>query len=115
MRRVCILAASILATCPVDAAAEWLVLRTEHHQVAGNVSAREMKDVGLRLEQFRIVIILATPHRTARAQAASLAAINFMTFRSLVAGSIICAPPSRADGARTIAVALELLPDGYVP
>jgi hypothetical protein len=46
-----------------------------------------------------------------------------MTFRSTVAGSITCGPQtavpalltSRADGARTIAVALELLPDGYVP
>jgi hypothetical protein len=56
VRRVLLLAASILGTFPVNAAAEWLTLRTEHHQVAGNVSARNLKDVGLRLEQFREVI-----------------------------------------------------------
>lgn len=56
MRRVLILAASILALTPLAAAAEWLTLRTKHHQVAGNVSARDLKDVALRIEQFREVI-----------------------------------------------------------
>lgn len=55
MRRVAFLAASILTIAPVEAA-DWLALRTDHHQVAGIVSAKELKDVALRLEQFREVI-----------------------------------------------------------
>ena len=56
MRRVLVLAASIIAIHPPGAQAEWLTLRTEHHQVAGNVSSRELREIGLRLEQFREVI-----------------------------------------------------------
>ncbi|MGH9237008.1 MAG: peptidase MA family metallohydrolase [Vicinamibacterales bacterium] len=56
MRCILLLAASIVAFTPVAAAAEWLALRTKHHQVAGNVSARDLKDVALRVEQFREVI-----------------------------------------------------------
>ena len=56
MRRVLLLAASILALTPVAAAAEWLALRTKHHQVAGNVPARDLTDVAVRIEQFREVI-----------------------------------------------------------
>lgn len=57
MRRIlAFLAASALIIVPVPAAAEWLQLRTEHHQVAGNVSSRELKDIGLRLEQSREVV-----------------------------------------------------------
>ena len=56
MRRVLYIAASILASCPVDAGAEWLALRSAHHEVAGNVSARELKSIALRLEQFRDVL-----------------------------------------------------------
>ena len=55
MRRVLLLAASILAIHPVSAGAEWLTLRTAHHHVAGNVSARDLKDIALRIEQFREV------------------------------------------------------------
>jgi tetratricopeptide (TPR) repeat protein len=56
VRRVLYIAASILASCPVDAGAEWLALRSAHHEVAGNVSARELKSIALRLEQFRDVL-----------------------------------------------------------
>ena len=53
MRRAFLLAASILATCPVDAAAEWRFLHSEHFQLIGDVSARQLRDVALRFEQFR--------------------------------------------------------------
>ena len=56
MRRVLFLAAAIIAIHPPGARAEWLTLRTEHHQLAGNVSSRELREIGLRLEQFRAVI-----------------------------------------------------------
>jgi hypothetical protein len=147
VRRVLVLAASILTIVPVEAA-DWLALRTEHQQVAGTVSAKELKNVALRLEQFLnlrtvgpgeqrtfgtvqaiecrrdgIVIVVRTPQGVTRASAASLAVINFVTFRSQAAGSITCGAQTevpalltfRADAARMIAVALELLPDGYVP
>jgi FimV-like protein len=61
VRRILLLAASIAAFTPVAAAAEWLALRTRHHQVAGNVSARDLKDVALRIEQFREVIATLNP------------------------------------------------------
>jgi hypothetical protein len=42
-----------LATCPVDAVAEWRFLHTEHFHLIGDVSARQLRDVALRFEQFR--------------------------------------------------------------
>jgi FimV-like protein len=56
VRRVIIFATLLLPTLPRPASAEWLTLRTPHHQVAGNVSAKELKNVALRLEQFHHVI-----------------------------------------------------------
>ncbi|HVG69613.1 MAG TPA: FimV/HubP family polar landmark protein, partial [Vicinamibacterales bacterium] len=70
-----------------------------------------------------VVVVIGTPQGATRAAAPSLASIAFVTFRSQTGGAITCgaqapAPAlltTRLEGTRTIAVALELLPDGYVP
>ena len=41
---------------PASAAAEWRSLRSEHFQLIGNASARELRDVALRFEQFRDIV-----------------------------------------------------------
>jgi tetratricopeptide (TPR) repeat protein len=70
-----------------------------------------------------VSIVLTTDKGTTRASAGALSAIDFVTFRSSAGGSVSCGPQTpvpalltwRRDGTQTIAVALELLPDGYVP
>jgi tetratricopeptide (TPR) repeat protein len=56
MRLATALAALLLAIAPVDAAAEWRSLRTEHFHIIGDVSARQLRDAGLRFEQFRDIV-----------------------------------------------------------
>ena len=82
MRRILILAASTVAFTPVAAAAEWLTLRTRHHQVAGNVSARDLKDVALRIEQFREVIAALNQATIEAAQGISAIVLAFPDERS---------------------------------
>lgn len=82
MRRILLLAASIVAFTPVAAAAEWLALRTKHHQVAGNVSARDLKDVALRIEQFREVIATLNQATIDAAQDVSAIVLAFPDERS---------------------------------
>jgi hypothetical protein len=70
-----------------------------------------------------VSLVLRTADGVVRANAASFAAVNFVTFRSNTEGSITCGkqPPayarliSRREGTSLVAVGLELLPDGYVP
>jgi len=70
-----------------------------------------------------IVIVVRTAQGQVRASAASFGAVDFVTYRSIAPGSISCGaqPESpafltwRPDGARSLAVALELVPDGLVP
>jgi tetratricopeptide (TPR) repeat protein len=92
-----------------------------------NVAPGEQRTLGtlqaIECRRDGVVVVVRTPQGATRASAASMAAINFVTFRSQAAGSINCgaqpeAPAlltSRTEGERRIAVALELLPDGYVP
>jgi FimV-like protein len=82
VRRILVLVASILATAPVDATAEWLTIRTKHHQVAGNVSARDLKDVALRIEQFREVIATLNQATIEAAQDVSAIVLAFPDERS---------------------------------
>jgi FimV-like protein len=82
VRRILILAASIFAIVPADSSAEWLTLRTPHHQVAGNVPARHLKDVGLRLEQFRDVIATLNPDTVRASEGASIVVLAFPDERS---------------------------------
>ena len=49
--------ASLLLT-PGAAAADWLSLRSDHFLVIGNASGGQLRDVALRLEQFREVVRL---------------------------------------------------------
>lgn len=72
----------MVAFTPVAAAAEWLALRTKHHQVAGNVSARDLKDVALRIEQFREVIATLNQATIEAAQGVSAIVLAFPDERS---------------------------------
>jgi len=49
------LTALLLLTIPLQAA-DWISLRSEHFQLYGNATERELRDVALRLEQFREVV-----------------------------------------------------------
>jgi FimV-like protein len=82
VRRILLLAASIVAFTPVAAAAEWLALRTRHHQVAGDVSARDLKEVALRIEQFREVIATLNQATIEAAQGVSAIVLAFPDERS---------------------------------
>jgi len=54
MRHLLVLAALLLT--PGAAAADWLSLRSDHFLVIGNASGGQLRDVALRLEQFREVV-----------------------------------------------------------
>lgn len=82
VRRALVIAASMLASAPATAAAEWLTLRTKHHQVAGDVSARELKDVALQLEQFREVIATLNQATIAAVEDISVVVLAFPDERS---------------------------------
>jgi len=82
VRRVLVLAASILAVAPAVATAEWLTLRTPHHQVAGDVSPKQLKDVALRLEQFRDVIATLNEATVRASDDASVIVLAFPDERS---------------------------------
>ena len=56
MRLATALAALLLAIAPANATAEWRSLRTDHFHIIGNVSARQLRDAGLRFEQFRDIV-----------------------------------------------------------
>ena len=79
MRRVLFLAATILAACPVDAAAEWRFLHSEHFQLIGDVSARQLRDVALRFEQFRDI---ATRLNLASARQEAASPLTILVFRN---------------------------------
>ena len=64
--RVLLLVALILATCPADAAAEWLVLGTEHHQVAvlaASLAGRGLTATPLLVQGPTVETILAESER----------------------------------------------------
>ncbi len=56
MRPVTLLVALLAIAAPHQAAAEWRSLRTEHFQLIGDVSERQLRDVALRFEQFRDIV-----------------------------------------------------------
>ena len=60
MRLAVTLATLFLLTLPLSAA-DWISLRSEHFQLFGNASERELRDVALRLEQFREAILKLNP------------------------------------------------------
>ena len=61
MRRVLLVVASILLIAPVQAAAQWRALRTDHFHVIGDVSSGRLREVALRFEQFRDVVTQLLP------------------------------------------------------
>ena len=56
MQRVLLFGAIVLLAAPSLAMAQWLSLRSEHFHVVGNASGGQLRDVALRLEQFREVV-----------------------------------------------------------
>jgi tetratricopeptide (TPR) repeat protein len=64
-----VLLASILLAVPAAAAAEWRELRTAHFRVIGDAPASTLRDVALRLEQFREVVTQLMPAAAAAGSA----------------------------------------------
>ena len=70
-----------------------------------------------------VVLVLRGPTGTVRARAQSFSSIEFTTYRSQTGGSVSCGPQAavpalltwRTVADSTVAVAIELVPDGYVP
>jgi tetratricopeptide (TPR) repeat protein len=56
MRRVFVLVVAAILIAPHAAAAQWLSLQSDHFRVVGNTDAAQLRDVALRLEQFREVV-----------------------------------------------------------
>ena len=56
MRHLQVLVFTALLLTPGAAAADWLSLRSDHFLVIGNTSGGQLRDVALRLEQFREVV-----------------------------------------------------------
>ena len=81
MRLATALAALVILAIPLSAA-DWISLRSEHFQVHGNVTERELRDVALRLEQFREAISKLHPD-SVPANAAPVIALIFRDDRSL--------------------------------
>ena len=77
--RLASLAALILLTIPASAGAEWQFLHTEHFQLVGDVSARQLRDVALRFEQFRDI---ATRLNLAPARKAAASPLTILVFRN---------------------------------
>lgn len=104
MRRVVLLAASILLSAPVPAAAEWRELRTDHFRVIGDVSATRLRDVALRFEQFRHIVTQLLP-AAVRAGSAPVVVIVFPDARSyrpfmpVAGGRTVSVDGSFVDGA----------------
>src|SRR5262245_35368760 len=81
VRRVLLLAASLLLAAPPGASAEWRALRTQHFHVIGDVSSDRLRDIALRFEQFREVVTQFLP-AALRAGSAPVIVIVFPDSRS---------------------------------
>src|SRR5688500_10346494 len=56
MRHLPVLVLAAILLTPGAAAGDWLSLRSDHFLVIGNASGSQLRDVALRLEQFREVV-----------------------------------------------------------
>jgi tetratricopeptide (TPR) repeat protein len=81
LRRVILFLTLLLLAAPIQAAAEWRALRTNHFQVVGDVSTGRLRDVALRFEQFREVVTQLLP-AALRAGSAPVVVIVFPDARS---------------------------------
>jgi len=114
VRRVLFLAASILATCPVDAGAEWRFLHTEHFQLIGDVSAPQLRDVALRFEQFRDIAarLNLTPARQAAASPLTILVFrngkSFEPFMPRDGGRVVDSAGMFVEGPDSVYIAVRL-------
>ena len=67
----------LLALAAVPAHADWSSLRSDHFHVVGRVSARELREVALRLEQFREVTLKLLPGAVDAAGSAPVIVVVF--------------------------------------
>jgi hypothetical protein len=108
------LAALILLTIPVSADAEWRFLHTEHFQLIGDVSARELRDVALRFEQFRDIatrLNLAPASRQAAAPLTILVFRNGKSFEPFMpreSGRVVDSAGMFVEGPDTVYIAVRL-------
>jgi tetratricopeptide (TPR) repeat protein len=112
-RRVLFFAASLVVLVPLQAAAEWRALRTNHFQVIGDVSAGRLRDVALRFEQFREVATQLLPDAL-RAGSAPVVVIVFpdaglyRPFMPVANGRTVIVDGSFVDGADTNYITLNV-------
>jgi tetratricopeptide (TPR) repeat protein len=77
-----VLCAALLLTTAVTSSAEWLSVQSDHFQVIGNASERELRDIALRFEQFREFISQATTALRREAAAPPVVVIVFRDRKS---------------------------------
>ena len=87
------LAAILCLSIPLNAQ-DWISLRSEHFQLHGNTTERELRDVALRLEQFREVIGRLYPTSVRDGDAAVIAMVfrddrSFRPFMPRANGRVI--------------------------
>jgi len=61
MRRVAALVPALLLSLPAVATADWRVLRSANFRVIGDASAGQLRNVALKLEQFRAAVGILNP------------------------------------------------------
>jgi tetratricopeptide (TPR) repeat protein len=113
VRRVLFFAASLVVLVPLQAAAEWRVLRTNHFQVIGDVSAGRLREVALRFEQFREVATQLLPGalRAGRAPVVVIVfpdAASYRPFMPIANGRTVPVDGSFVDGADTNYITLNV-------
>jgi tetratricopeptide (TPR) repeat protein len=103
VRRVLLVATSIVLTAPVMASAEWRELRTPHFRVIGDLSAARLRDVALRFEQFRQVVTRLVPAASAGSAPVVIIAFPdaraYRPFMPLANGRTVPVEGSFVDGA----------------
>ena len=61
MRRLPVLFAALVLAVPVTASAEWRLLQSDNFRVIGDATNGQLREVALRLEQFREVVRQLNP------------------------------------------------------
>lgn len=82
MRCALLSSALLLAVTPGPAYAEWSSLTSAHFHVVGDATARDLRDVALRLEQFREVFLKLAPGAVTAAGESRIVAVVFRDERS---------------------------------
>lgn len=114
MRPVTVLATLLVLAVPVQATAEWRSLRTEHFQLIGDVSARELREVALRFEQFRDIVRRLNLAETRQDSSSALPIMVFRDKRSFepfmprANGRIVEAAGMFVEGPDSVYIAIRL-------